>query len=201
MLSSVATDRAVLVDFFVMSKCPDARKCELLFVPSLLKLAPIVNFTVSYIALGNSPKDIQCLHGEEECQGNKQQLCVQKLSSQQTILKFLQCQSKDVDTIPASGETCFKQVAEGTSSKWSDVDTCATSQKGTDLLYLSMEKSRSVSAKKSCTIHLNGKFWCMHDGSWYGCTEGRNEESFVKAICSRYNGPNRPSECSAMSSS
>lgn len=177
-----------------MSKCPDARKCELLFIPSLLKLAPIVNFTVSYIAFGNSPKDIQCLHGDDECQGNKQQLCVQHLSSQQTILKYLQCQSQDVDTIPTSGETCFKQVADPT-LKWSDIDTCSNSQKGADLLYLSMEKSRSVSAKKSCTIHLNGKFWCMHDGRWYGCTEGRDAESFIKSICSRYNGPNRPNEC------
>lgn len=194
---SVVSDQPVRVDFFVMSKCPDARKCELLFIPTLFKLAPIVNFTISYIAFGNSPKDIHCLHGDEECQGNKQQLCVQNLSSQQTILKFLQCQSKDVDTIPSSAEGCFKESSDG-SSKWSDIDACSKSEKGADLLYLSAEKSRLVSAKKSCTIHLNGRFWCMHDGSWYGCTEGRNEKSFIKAICARYIGPNKPSECSTI---
>ncbi len=48
-----------------MSKCPDARKCETLFAPSLLKLSSIINFTVSYIAYGTTPNDIQCMHGPD----------------------------------------------------------------------------------------------------------------------------------------
>ncbi|CAF3535365.1 unnamed protein product [Rotaria sordida] len=58
-----------------------------------------------------------------------------------------------------------------------------------------LEKTRSASAKKSCTIYLNGKGWCTHDGVWYGCSEGYDEKSLIKAICSRYNGPNKPIEC------
>jgi len=70
--------------------------------------------------------------------------------------------------------------------------------KQNELFYKSLQKTRSASAQKSCTIHLNGKFWCMHDGYWYGCNEGRDENSFIKAICSRYNGPNKPAECTAV---
>ena len=52
-----------------MSRCPDARKCETLFAPSLIRLSSIINFTVSYIAHGSTPNDIQCMHGEDECLG------------------------------------------------------------------------------------------------------------------------------------
>jgi hypothetical protein len=178
-----------------MSKCPDAKKCELLFASTLLKLSPIINFTVSYIAQGTAP-NIQCMHGSDECLGNKQQLCVQNMCSQITLIKFLQCQSKDLSGIPNNGEKCVQEASDGT-LKWSDIETCVKSEKANELFQKSLEKTHSASAKKSCTIHLNEKFWCMHDGTWYGCTEGRDENSFIKAICSRYNGPNKPAECTS----
>ncbi|CAF2787125.1 unnamed protein product [Rotaria sp. Silwood2] len=193
---SVISDTPVRVDFFVMSKCPDARKCELLFAPSLLKLSSIINFTVSYIAYETNSNEISCMHGPNECLGNKQQLCVQNMCSQATLIKFLQCQSKQLDNIPDNGEQCVKE-ASSDSLKWSDIDACVKSNTANELFRKSLEKTRSASAKKSCTIHLNGKFWCMHDGIWYGCSEGRDEKSLIKAICSRYNGPNKPIECTA----
>jgi len=192
---SVASNSPVRVDFFVMSKCPDARKCETLFAPSLLKLSSIINFTVSFIAYESKPNEIECMHGVGECLGNKQQLCVQSMCSQTTLIKFLQCQSKQLDNIPNNGEQCVNEASDGT-LKWTDIDACVKSHKANLLFHNSLEKTRSASAKKSCTIHLNGQFWCMHDGSWYGCTEGHNENNFIKAICSRYNGPNKPAECS-----
>jgi len=179
-----------------MSKCPDARKCETLFAPSLLKLSSIINFTVSYIAYGTTPNDIQCMHGPDECLGNKQQLCVQNMCSQITLIKFLQCQSRQMENIPNNGEQCIREASDGT-LKWSDIETCVRSNQANDLFQKSLQKTRSASAKKSCTIHLNGRFWCMHDGYWYGCAEGQDEKSFIKAICSRYNGPNKPAECTA----
>jgi len=191
---TIISDRPVHVDFFVMSKCPDARKCETLFAPTLLKLSSIINFTISYIAYETKPNQIECMHGPEECLGNKQQLCVQNMCSQTTLIKFLQCQSRSIENIPNNGEQCVNEASDGT-LKWSDIDICIKSNKADELFHKSLEKTRSASAKKSCTIHLNGKFWCMHDGTWYGCTEGRDEKSFIKAICSRYNGLNKPAEC------
>ncbi|CAF4902120.1 unnamed protein product [Rotaria sp. Silwood1] len=191
---AIISDTPVRVDFFVMSKCPDARKCELLFAPTLLKLSSIINFTVSFIAHEKNLNEITCMHGSNECLGNKQQLCVQSMCSQTTLIKFLQCQSKQMENIPDNGEQCVKELSDNT-LKWSDIDTCVKSNKANELFHKSLEKTRSASAKKSCTMHLNGKFWCMHDGTWYGCTEGRDEKSLIKAICSRYNGPNKPIEC------
>lgn len=178
-----------------MSKCPDAKKCETLFAPSLLKLSSIINFTVSFIAY-DEPNEIACMHGPDECHGNKQQLCVQSKCSQTTLIKFLQCQSRQLQNIPNNGEQCVKEASDGT-LKWSDIDECVRSDKAIELFRKSLQKTQSAKATKSCTIHLNGKFWCMHDGSWYGCAEGHDEKSFIKAICSRYSGPNKPDECAA----
>jgi hypothetical protein len=96
--------------------------------------------------------------------------------------------------IPNNAEQCVQEVSDGT-FKWSDIEDCLKSNKANDLFFKSIERTHSASAKKSCTIHLNGKFWCMHDGTWYGCNEGRDENSLIKAICSRYNGPNKPADC------
>jgi len=193
----VVSNLPVRVDFFVMSRCPDARKCELLFSPALLKLSPIINFTVSYIAYGSSPSSIQCMHGEDECQGNRQQLCVQNQCSQTTFIKFLQCQSRQMENIPNNGEQCVQEASSDGSLKWADIQKCLQSDQANRLLYESIQRTQAAAAKKSCTIHLNGKFWCMHDGTWYGCNEGRDERSLIKAICSRYNGKDKPDECAA----
>ncbi|CAF5206888.1 unnamed protein product, partial [Rotaria magnacalcarata] len=160
----IVSGSPVRVDFFVMSKCPDARKCELLFTPTLSKLSPIINFTVSYIGHEKKSNQFECMHGPSECLGNKQQLCVQSMCSQTTSLKFLQCQSRNLENIPDNGERCVKEASDDT-LKWSDIEACVKSDKANELFHKSLEKTRSASATKSCTIHLNGKFWCMHDGT------------------------------------
>ncbi|CAF3735040.1 unnamed protein product [Rotaria socialis] len=192
-VSGVPNNR-VRVEFFVMSKCPDAMKCETLFLPSLLKLSSIVNFTVSFIAGETQLNEFSCMHGTDECLGNKQQLCIQNMYSQAVFIKYLQCQSKHFYTIPHTGEQCAKTTSENI-IQWSDVQSCVNSNRANQLFHKSLERTRSMSVKKSCTIYLNEQFWCMHDGFWSNCGEGRDEMSFIRAICSRYNGKNKPIEC------
>ncbi len=177
-----------------MSKCPDAIKCETLFSPSLLKLSSIINFTLSFIAFEPKLNDFECMHGSPECIGNKQQLCVQNMYSQSIFIQYLQCQSKQFYMIPYNGEQCAKETS-GNIIKWSDVQSCVTSNKSNELFHKSLERTRLALAKKSCTIHINGAYWCMHDGFWSNCLEGNDEMSFIKAICSRYKGTNKPNEC------
>jgi hypothetical protein len=188
------SDNLVNVEFFVMSKCPDAIKCETLFLPSLLKLSSIINFTLSFIASESKLNEFKCMHGSNECIGNKQQLCIQNMYSQTIFLKYLLCQSKQILMIPDNGEECAKESSKNTIN-WSDVQSCVTSIKSNKLFHKSLERTRFASAKKSCTIHLNGQFWCMHDGYWSNCSEGHDRKSFIKAICSRYNGKTPPIEC------
>lgn len=183
----------VNVEFFVMSQCPDAAKCERLFLPSLLKLSPISNFTLSFIGSEPSLNDFQCKHGSDECMGNKQQLCVQNMYSTAIFINYLLCQSKQVIDIPNNGEKCAKE----NNINWSQVQSCITSNKSNKLFRRSLKRTRLAGATRSCTMHINGKFWCMHDGGWINCKEGTNEKNFIQAICSRYNGKNKPNECTS----
>ncbi|CAF4131424.1 unnamed protein product [Adineta steineri] len=192
--TSIVTNKRVDVEFFVMSKCRDAMLCETLFIPSLLKLSSIINFTLSFIAREPEKNEFECLFGARECTGNKQQLCVQNMYSFSTFLQYLQCQTETYRTIPDNGEQCANETSNNL-IKWSDVELCVTSEKSNELFHQSLEQTRLASARKSCTIHLNKESWCIHDGSWKNCTEGHNERSFIKAICSRYNGTDKPIEC------
>ena len=191
---SVVSDHPVRVDFFVMSQCPDAQKCETLFGPTLLKLTSIVNFTLSFIGSERRTNEFECMHGENECLGNKQQLCVQHMYPQARFIQFLQCQSQHIERIPHNGEQCAKQPGESPLN-WPEIQACVKSDQANELFRKSLQRTRRASASKSCTIHLNGKFWCMHDRTWYGCSEGRDERSLIAAICSRYNGQSKPAEC------
>ncbi|UJR10506.1 hypothetical protein I4U23_014709 [Adineta vaga] len=190
----IQVNNRVNVEFFVMSKCPDAKKCEISFSPSLLKLSSIINFTLSFIALESETNHFECMHGIDECIGNRQQLCIQNMYSTSVFIQYLRCQAKEFYTIPRNGERCANETSKNIIN-WSDVERCVTSERSNDLFHRSLERTRLALAKKSCTIHLNGVFWCMHDGYWNDCKEGYDEKSFIKAICSRYNGTNKPIEC------
>jgi hypothetical protein len=188
---SIELNNPVNVEFFVMSKCPDAIKCETIFLPSLFKLSSIAKFTLSFIALLSDLNQFECKHGASECIGNQQQLCIQSIYPQKTFIRYLLCQSKQILSIPNNGEQCAKE----NSINWSRVQSCVTSDESNKLFQKSLERTNLASVRKSCTIYINGKFWCMHDGFWLNCTEGRDEKSFIKAICSRYKGKNKPIEC------
>ncbi|CAF1156230.1 unnamed protein product [Rotaria sordida] len=192
--SSVISNNRVHVEFFVMSKCPDAMKCETSMLPSLLKLSSIINFTLSFIATETKLNDFNCMHGIEECIGNKQQLCIQDMYSQTVFIKYLQCQSKRIDMIPYNGERCASETS-GNIIKWHDVQSCVQSNKANELFHKSLQRTYLMAARKSCTIYINGRLWCMHDRFWSNCAEGHDEMSFIRAICSRYNGRNKPKEC------
>lgn len=186
--------KPVEVEFFVMSRCPDAMKCLSVFLPALLQLSSIVNFTISHIARETTPHEFSCMHGINECIGNKQQLCVQNTYSQTILFKYLQCQSKQFVIIPHNGERCAREISES-AMNWTVVQSCVTSNKGNELFRHSVQRTHLASVKKSCTIYLNGKFWCMHDRYWSNCHEGHGKSNFIQAICSRYHGNNKPNEC------
>ena len=76
-----AVVKAARLDLFVMSRCPDAWRCQQGFLPGLLRqLGSHVELHVNYIAeLDASERSgVRCLHGRAECEGNIHQLCVQR---------------------------------------------------------------------------------------------------------------------------
>ncbi|CAF1576917.1 unnamed protein product [Rotaria magnacalcarata] len=70
------SDSPIRVDSFVMTRCPEARNCKLLFTPPLLKSSSIVNFTVSYTVHETKSNEFERMHVPCECLCNKQQLYI-----------------------------------------------------------------------------------------------------------------------------
>ena len=76
----VAAGSLTTLDLFVASKCPDAARCELSFLPDVLGVVgELVDLRLGFIAEPNAsePLGFTCMHGAPECVGNLVQLCAQ----------------------------------------------------------------------------------------------------------------------------
>eukprot|EP00421_Protoceratium_reticulatum_P064437 CAMPEP_0168421518 /NCGR_PEP_ID=MMETSP0228-20121227/33322_1 /TAXON_ID=133427 /ORGANISM="Protoceratium reticulatum, Strain CCCM 535 (=CCMP 1889)" /LENGTH=228 /DNA_ID=CAMNT_0008435427 /DNA_START=45 /DNA_END=728 /DNA_ORIENTATION=+ len=160
----LAQDRSkVRVDFFVMSKCPDAALCEQTFLPVLKNLASVVN--VSFEFIGAERQGVpECMHGPSECMGNRQQICAQQTGDVSKLLDFVACQAADDANIPENGEACLKKTGLG-----KEVNDCIDSEQAATLLSNSFGKSRGLNIFTSCTVNVEGQEFCVHDGEWKSC--------------------------------
>lgn len=109
-----------------------------------------------------------------------------------TWLPFVACMTNTSYDIPDNGLDCANQFG----LDWNAINACTTGQQGIELFQASIAKVRpGTNDTISCTINLNQEFWCQHNGDWVGCTEGNTADDFVKAVCSRYTGPQTPPVC------
>ena len=65
-----------------------------------------------------------------------------------------------------------------------DLNDCVSEEgKGLDLLIASVEKSQAAGVKKSCTVRVNDRIWCVRDGGvWKDCPGGSGVGSLVKEV-------------------
>ncbi|ORY07113.1 hypothetical protein K493DRAFT_202571 [Basidiobolus meristosporus CBS 931.73] len=177
----------VPVDLYVMSKCPDAVRCEDVFGRVLDKVSSIINLNVHYIG---DEKDGQlvCKHGEAECRGNKMQLCAKALYRWHQIpsvwYRFIQCQNEEYQEIGTNESLEYCALIKDLSYK--RLKDCADGQYGTRLLNQSFTESKKKGISTSCTIEINQKVRCIHDSTWKECDGGHEVEDFVRDICAAY---------------
>merc|ERR1712185_629191 len=73
-------------------------------------LAEGINVKHSYFARKEATGSMACMHGQEECDGNKQQLCVQQSAfndgNLSKFVDFLLCQDETQSSIPKNGDAC-----------------------------------------------------------------------------------------------
>ncbi|CAE7280157.1 unnamed protein product [Symbiodinium natans] len=187
---------AIAVEFFVMSKCPDAKLCEETFLPVLQDLTELVTVNFTYIAdvTREEPASVRCMHGPEECMGNSQRLCVQRAGNA-TDLRFAKCQ--DSGTIPGNGKACA--VAAGfTAAELEDLEACWSGALGQALLRESAKRASALSVTTSCTLQVGNKDFCIHDGGWRNCGScGSDKAACLKAKVCELSGHARKSELCA----
>ncbi|KAL8927358.1 MAG: hypothetical protein Q9172_001437 [Xanthocarpia lactea] len=65
-----------------------------------------------------------------------------------------------------------------------DLNNCISEEgKGLDLLMASVERSQAAGVKRSCTVRLNNKTWCVRDGGeWKDCPGGSDTKSLVGEV-------------------
>ncbi|GAX77922.1 hypothetical protein CEUSTIGMA_g5364.t1 [Chlamydomonas eustigma] len=165
--------RLVPLDFFVMSKCPYAIACEQRLNDVLALVGEHVRVTPHYIAnIDGYPTT--CKHGESECLGDRQQLCVLKYAKFHAFWKFLMCQDKNVTSIgePDTAEACLMEL-DASASVVSLVKSCYSSDEGDNALRNSAHKTSQLGVRGSCTVWIRGREF----------PEDSSVEEYVSEIC------------------
>ncbi|CCL99423.1 uncharacterized protein FIBRA_01441 [Fibroporia radiculosa] len=190
-------DTKVPVILGVMSRCPDALLCESVFDHVLKKVIDRVDLSLSFIGAINATEPtfgVTCKHGPLECAGNVQELCALKYADATQFWEFLQCQNYQGRDKIGLAETAL-QCANTAKIDWeaSGVGACTgldgsgTASEGVQLLQESVRASQELGIKNSCTVLINGKQVCIHDGTWKQCENGHTPHDFIKQINEEYN--------------
>ncbi|KAF2838775.1 hypothetical protein M501DRAFT_1011531 [Patellaria atrata CBS 101060] len=176
----------VPLEVHIMSKCPDSKAClEELVVPTMANVSDKVDFTLSYIGTPTNHDDgVSCKHGQTECLGNILELCAASLyPSPKIYLGFTYCLTRKYKLIPDRDLVHDCALEHGIS--FDKLNDCASKDDGSfgiDLLRKSVERSAHANVSTSCTIRLNGKVRCVHDGVWKDCDKGHKVTDLVDDI-------------------
>ncbi|KAK2731974.1 hypothetical protein FQN55_004302 [Onygenales sp. PD_40] len=192
--------KRVPLEAHVMSQCPDARDClEKLIVPTMVQVHDKVDFRLSFIGtVSNSSSDVACMHGPSECVGDMIILCAANIPyppSSKTYPKtptvrslgFANCMISSYKRIPERGlvEDCALEHG----IDFQSINKCASSQEddeshaggdpdkvsGIALLRKDFKRTQRLGIKRSCTVRVDEKIWCVRDdGEWTDCAKNGN---------------------------
>ncbi|KAJ1748851.1 hypothetical protein LPJ79_004182, partial [Coemansia sp. RSA 1821] len=185
----------VLVELFVMSRCPDAIKVERVFDGVVPQVYSIMDLQLNFIGQldPHSTYGVKCKHGNDECRGNIDQLCALAHNKDLAMFwQFLSCLNKNPRMIGRGEEALKCASLAGLDSAFY---TCVSSGEGRQLLEQSVENSQFIGVNTSATVFINGKPRCVEDAGWRECPGGHNPSDFIRDICAAYKG-SRPSICS-----
>jgi len=177
----------------VMSRCPDAIKCESVLNQVVYEVEDKIDLSLTFIGKINSSEPdfgVTCMHGPEECAGNVHELCAVKYARTLIWWKFVQCENAQGRSKIGTPTTAL-QCAEEAGIDWEgDVGRCAgldgLGVEGVALLKASVKHTQSLGVQKSCTILINNRAVCVHDGGWQDCEDGHEPEDFIRQINVEY---------------
>ncbi|KAI8336933.1 hypothetical protein BC941DRAFT_353210 [Chlamydoabsidia padenii] len=177
----------VPVDLFVMSKCPDAVYCESVFSTVLKKVKVDVALNINYIAQYNGsepfPPFVYSMHGTSECLGNVQQLCFRhEYPTREDWFPFTLCLNEHYHQIGQNDRLAKDCGNKRLGRSYSTVEKCTNGTLGVGLLTESAQLSKQLGVRSSCTVFVDNKLRCIHDGSWKNCPGGWQIDDFVRSI-------------------
>lgn len=131
--------------------------------------------------------DVHCMHGPSECLGNIISLCAISLFPKDAVISlgFTNCLLHSYSRIPA--RDLVQSCASEHGIEFDALNACISDDdgKGLHLLQESMERSKEAGIRKSCTIRVRNKIWCIRDGGeWKDCPNGNSVDALVAEILS-----------------
>lgn len=111
-------------------------------------------------------------------------LCADYLHPSNPVISlgFTNCLVSSYSRIPSRDlvESC--SLEHGIS--FDQLNSCISDEgKGLDLLSASVERSQKAGVKKSCTVRVRDKIWCVRDGGeWKNCDHGHDVDDLVAEI-------------------
>ena len=102
-----------------------------------------------------------------------------RYASASAFWSFVQCQNANLLAIgePSLAEKCIGQLGDSIPPETGDrVRGCYNGREGKDRLRESVENSWTEGVTKSCTIWIDDRPRCIHDGGvWYDCPGGGSD--------------------------
>ena len=139
-----------------------------------------------------------CKHGELECAGDKQQLCVYAHAKDAAFLQFLQCQNQNVSSIGEvnRADTCLStlDILPSTARK---ARQCFTTSEGDQLLRNNVHKTQQDGVTSSCTIWIDGSSDCLTESKAKIDCDDAGCGDLARTICQRFFETHKylPHEC------
>ncbi|KAJ2399017.1 hypothetical protein GGI23_002901 [Coemansia sp. RSA 2559] len=192
--STSEAEKKVRVEFFVMSRCPDAVKMEQAFSQVVDSVHSIMDVQLSFIAKpdANATLGAVCKHGEYECRGNIDELCgLQHKLDLPSFWRFLGCLNDQISEI-GKGKDLALRCASAAGLDTAAFLACTSQEEGRTLFKQSVENALFAGVETSATVYIAGKKRCVEDSGWRECPKGHEPEDFIRDICAAYKGLTQP---------
>jgi hypothetical protein len=193
------------VDLFVMSKCPDAVYCETALADVLQVVKGFTTLNMHFIGQKQEDGTWKCKHGDAECNGNIQQLCVELNSKNYQrydwLFKFVLCNNKEgLDNIGSftTAAKCLKEAGIPLAAATKMLG-CMYAPGHESTLAADFAQTAALGVGTSCTIQVDGNTVCVRDGGeWKDCPAGTDAKDFKELFCAAFAAKNRgrmPATC------
>lgn len=167
----------------------DARFCQNAFKPVLETLPSVLTLRTEYIAKLKEEDAVSCMHGAAECDGNKQQLCLQHhlpAAENRKYFQALLCHAKGHVNDVSRLTSCMTEAGVDADVQ-AEVLKCVDGTLGATLQVDSAKQVAANSVVKSCTVFVDGAKRCIRDGgTWYDCPQGSDTAAFIKSVCDAF---------------
>lgn len=169
--------------------CADAMFCQRAFKPVMEALPGTATLHTAYIATLKDEESVQCMHGSAECDGNKQQLCLQHhlpAADNRKFVAALLCHSNGMVNDVQHLQKCMTDAGIGADVQ-ADVLKCIDGTLGATLQVASAKQVKDNAVRKSCTVFVDGVKRCIRDGGrFYDCPGGSETQDFITSMCDAY---------------